>query len=91
VTHIRPRLEDAAYRGHADIYLDENHTPGDLKFMRATCASCPEVTPCLDYAMRRETFGFWAGTTAPERRKLREEHGTGLEPIHVGPHLAGSG
>ena len=90
MTHARPRLEDAACRGHADIYLDEVHTPEDLRFMRATCAACPEVKPCLNYAMRCETFGFWAGTTAPERRKLREEHGIGLEPIHVGPYLSGS-
>lgn len=41
---------------------------------RAVCATCPERTPCLDYALRhRIDFGMWGGKTPRERREIRSE------------------
>lgn len=45
---------------------------------KAYCRACPVVDDCLAGALqRREAFGVWGGTTAPERRaywrRQREE------------------
>jgi hypothetical protein len=37
-----------------------------------TCARCEVSKPCYDWALRFEIHGYWAGTSAADRRKLRE-------------------
>jgi WhiB family transcriptional regulator, redox-sensing transcriptional regulator len=43
------------------------------------CANCKVREECLDYALQFEDYGFWAGTTELERRKLRKARGIVLE------------
>lgn len=39
----------------------------------ALCAGCPVAAACFDHALRfPERVGFWAGTSAEQRRKMRE-------------------
>jgi WhiB family transcriptional regulator, redox-sensing transcriptional regulator len=53
------------------------YPPGDAELpaaAAAVCATCPVVAPCLAEAMSTspgEDFGVWAGTTPPERRRMR--------------------
>lgn len=39
--------------------------------LRAICGGCPVRNECLDYAVRNLEYGFWGGTTATERAKIR--------------------
>lgn len=46
---------------------------------RAACAGCAVKKACLEHALRFEDMGFWAGTSAAERERLREAAGIPLE------------
>lgn len=43
--------------------------------IRRMCAACPCQSECLEWALRHEPFGFWAGTTERERRRIRQRTG----------------
>jgi hypothetical protein len=47
----------------------EDHAASVL-LMRAICAACPVIAPCLEEALRLNAEGFWGGLTADERRAL---------------------
>lgn len=47
------------------------------------CSECRVRDQCYLYALRHEAHGYWAGTTPPDRRKLRKAAGITLEPIIV--------
>jgi WhiB family redox-sensing transcriptional regulator len=56
---------------------------GDSTFatLRAICGSCLVAERCLAYALDRpDVVGVWGGTTAKERRKLRQ----GRRPVPAG-------
>lgn len=38
---------------------------------RAVCAACPVAAQCLDYALEKEVYGVWGGTTEADRRVMR--------------------
>ena len=37
------------------------------------CSSCPVRSECLDHAVRHESIGYWAGTSALERKRMRRK------------------
>lgn len=39
--------------------------------IRNICARCPINEACLDWAMRNNTYGIWAGTSRDERTALK--------------------
>jgi len=39
--------------------------------LRAMCASCPVLYPCLEWAMPNENYGWWGGLSAQEREMVR--------------------
>ena len=51
---------------------------------KTICAQCPLRMKCLDWAIAREEFGVWGGTTARERAAIRRERGVRLVPAAVG-------
>ena len=48
----------------------EDHAASVL-LMRASCAACPVIAPCLEEALRRDEHGFWGGLTEAERAQIR--------------------
>jgi hypothetical protein len=69
-----PLLPDAACRGFAvpDIFfpVTREEIKSWLPIVRATCNSCVEKEPCLEYALSQQIIhGVWAGKT-PEERDL---------------------
>lgn len=38
----------------------------------AVCARCDVRGACLDWALRHEQHGYWAGTSERQRRRLRK-------------------
>lgn len=47
------------------------------------CSECKVRDQCYVYALKHESFGYWAGTTPPERRRLRKAAGITLEPMII--------
>ena len=51
------------------------HEEGDRlpipEFVIELCQQCSVNKQCLDYALNYEGYGYWAGTTAKERREMR--------------------
>jgi hypothetical protein len=45
-----------------------------LPMAQAICGNCPEVAPCLKYALAHDVEGVWAGTTEATRNFLRRKH-----------------
>ena len=41
---------------------------------RATCNRCPCLPECFAWSIQYEPFGFWAGMTATERKKIRDKY-----------------
>lgn len=61
-----------------EIYDDEE---GDsylavevYPMLRKMCDECPVLGKCSSWSLRHEMYGFWAGTTPKERKKLRVKH-----------------
>ena len=46
------------------------------------CAGCPVKKACLDHALLREEYGYWAGTNSATRTRMRKELGIKLKPIN---------
>ena len=78
-----PFLDNAACRG---IDPELFYAEGGAAVARAktVCAQCPLRMKCLEWAIAREEFGVWGGTTARERAAIRRERGVRLVPAAVG-------
>ena len=40
--------------------------------VREACKACPVRSSCLEHALAKEFYGFFAGTTAGQRRRIRK-------------------
>jgi len=77
-----PYLDDAACRGiDPELFYAESATA--IMNAKTMCAGCDVREECLEWAIRREEFGVWGGTTARERAALRRERGLRLIPSGV--------
>lgn len=41
--------------------------------VRAMCQACPVIEDCLEYALRYEGHGYFGGTSATQRHRLRRD------------------
>lgn len=54
-----------------------------LPSIRAMCKTCPVVETCLEWALKHEKHGIWAGTTEKERDAIRVKTNIKYEDIAV--------
>lgn len=71
---VFPEFAVAACRG-LDPELFYAESGAAVMRAKATCGACDVRTRCLEWAVKREEFGVWGGTTARERAALRREYG----------------
>lgn len=64
--------ESAACAG-VDSELFFPATATGVKTARSICAPCPVKAECLAFALERDPWGVWAGTTRRERREMRRD------------------
>jgi Transcription factor WhiB len=67
--------EEAACRGTVPLnafYEDNGQYPASVE---DACRECSVYLDCLDWALRFEAHGYWAGTTPEMRRKMRRQRG----------------
>jgi WhiB family transcriptional regulator, redox-sensing transcriptional regulator len=82
-SRMYPFLEEAACRGlDPELFYAE----GGAAVTRAkgVCGGCDIRAKCLEWAIAREEFGVWGGTTARERAQIRRQRGVRLVPAGVG-------
>lgn len=60
------------------IKLSRHYTILD-SMLAEICQSCPFVSKCFAHAMAHEEYGFWGGSTAGQRKYLREKFGTSFD------------
>ena len=78
-----PFLDDAACRGlDPELFYAEGGAA--VAKAKGICAQCDLRVRCLEWAIAREEFGVWGGTTARERAAIRRERGVRLVPAGVG-------
>ena len=77
-----PYLDDAQCRG-LDPELFYAESGSAIMKAKSLCSACPVREKCLEWAVKREEFGVWGGTTARERAALRRERGLRLVPAGV--------
>ena len=63
-----PNLDHKGRR--LNLFFSDNIV--EINQAREICSSCPLKASCLEYATFAEEFGVWGGTTAGERKKLRQ-------------------
>jgi hypothetical protein len=77
-----PYLDDATCRG-LDSELFYAESGAAIMKAKTLCAACHVREKCLEWAIKREEFGVWGGTTARERAGIRRERGLRLVPAGV--------
>ena len=77
-----PYLDDAACHG-LDPELFYAESGSAIVRAKAFCGQCNVRSQCLEWALRREEFGVWGGTTARERAAIRRDQGVRLVPAGV--------
>jgi WhiB family transcriptional regulator, redox-sensing transcriptional regulator len=82
-SRMYPYLDAAACRG-LDPELFYAEGGASVAKAKGICAQCPLRPKCLEWAIAREEFGVWGGTTARERAAIRRERGVRLVPAGVG-------
>jgi WhiB family transcriptional regulator, redox-sensing transcriptional regulator len=82
-SRMYPYLEEASCRG-LDPELFYAEGGASIAKAKSVCVTCPLRMKCLEWAISREEFGVWGGTTARERAAIRRERGVRLVPAAVG-------
>jgi WhiB family redox-sensing transcriptional regulator len=66
-------MNDAPCKGKGDMFFDEVHRT-IVREAQKICAKCEFKVKCLDYALKHEEVGVWAGTTTNQRAKILRSH-----------------
>jgi len=67
-----------------DFYAHEKEVRKPVpEHVKALCGQCPVGDDCFEYAILYEDYGFWAGTTAKERREMRRQVGLKIRRVEV--------
>ncbi|MHB8513255.1 MAG: WhiB family transcriptional regulator [Actinomycetota bacterium] len=72
-----PFLDNAACEGlDPELFYAEGGQA--IARAKSVCANCEARQRCLEWAIKREEFGVWGGTTARERASIRRQRGVRL-------------
>lgn len=53
----------------------------NLPMLKKICGNCRVQNECLDYALRHDVQGVWAGTHHEQRKRMRKQLGLKAEPV----------
>jgi hypothetical protein len=76
--------DDAACKGMSMDSYDSFYVSTGKSAKKETedvCSTCPVKDSCLNHALKYESYGYWAGTTSVDRKRMREELGIELVEI----------
>jgi uncharacterized C2H2 Zn-finger protein len=65
-----------------EIFFPTGFQPqNEIDAVISLCSRCQVFRECLDYALRNDVDGWWAGTTKAERKKMQKARGITPTPI----------
>jgi WhiB family redox-sensing transcriptional regulator len=67
---------------------DDEPTYDEKNLLKRICAGCEVRNQCLEYSLKHNVMGYWAGTTPRERQKLRKKLGIISIPIYLARDIA---
>ncbi len=76
-TYPIPRGVHTSCESHPEWHFPPlgTYSPQYVEAAKNVCASCPFTDPCAEWAIRRERWGVWGGTTEDERQAIRRRCG----------------
>lgn len=54
---------------------------GEARVIEKFCNNCSFKQECFEWALVHEAYGFWGGTTPPDRERIRRANKIGLVPV----------
>ncbi len=67
-------VNDGACKGMGpDFFFGEDEEHVHLDECRKVCDGCKVAAECLEHAIKWERYGVWAGTTEPQRERIRRQ------------------
>jgi WhiB family redox-sensing transcriptional regulator len=73
-----------------DWYSPDGSGPGTVQMrnvalLKRICSGCPVQAECLEWAIKHESHGFWAGTLPSDRKMIRRKRGIVIDdPMYWG-------
>ena len=67
---------------------DDEPTYDEKNLLKRICAGCEVRNQCLEYSLKHNVMGYWAGTTPRERQKLRRKLNITSIPIYLSRDIA---
>jgi WhiB family redox-sensing transcriptional regulator len=73
-----------------ELWFTKNDEPSydEKNLLQRICAGCEVRNQCLEYSLKHNVMGYWAGTTPRERQRLRKKLGIVSEPIYLAWDIA---
>ena len=68
-----------------EYYATETMRTEVRERLEMRCGGCPVYESCLDWAVRYEEYGYWAGTLPKDRVRIRKEVGITLSRVELRP------
>jgi hypothetical protein len=81
---MRPLLPDAACRTPDGEALFAHLNKARVQEAKRICAGCADRAACLEWALKHERWGVWAGLTGDGLKALRLYRGIALEELTAG-------
>lgn len=78
-----PKFKNTAACSGTDteLWFSDGSEYSNESLLKRICASCPARQECLDYALEYKVLGWWGGTNAAQRVKLRKTFGIKGKPV----------
>ncbi len=75
-------FDGAACAGiNTDMFYSDNGAVEYESTLKQMCLGCPVYDDCLEWAIHREVYGYWAATNRLDRKRIRKSMGI-LEPLY---------
>ena len=65
-----------------EMFFPENfQSPYETHAILRMCSNCPVFKQCREYSLKHDVYGWWAGLTRAERKKIQQERG--ITPVSL--------
>lgn len=64
-------------------YGEDGKNYNNVPLLKRVCGNCTVQDQCLDYALKNEVHGWWAGTTDYNRRQIRKKLNIIPRPLYL--------
>lgn len=58
-----------------EVFFPEKFSESNHALIKEICEWCPMRYPCAEWGIWHESYGYWGGLSAAERRKIKRKWG----------------